>query len=215
MNTLARWTRGAGIAAALALTSALAGAQTWTATLSGPAEAPPNASPGTGFATFTLLGNALRINGTFSGLIGTTTVTHIHCCTAAAFAGAVGVTHLCRAPASSGAPSLKSSSWSSTTGVAYSKAVVSAGSEASCSELRSRLGQQGLWVRAEHATNRRDLLYADSVAGHLLKTGRGVALPATHRNSCSKRQMLTELFPSGLGWQSWTPERDGVGDPAE
>ena len=91
MNTLARWTRGAGIAAALALTSALAGAQTWTATLSGPAEAPPNASPGTGFATFTLLGNALRINGTFSGLVGTTTVTHIHCCTAAAFTGAVGV----------------------------------------------------------------------------------------------------------------------------
>ena len=91
MNTLARWTRGAGIAAALTLTSALAGAQTWTATLSGPAEAPPNASPGTGFATFTLLGNALRINGTFSGLLGTTTVTHIHCCTAAAFTGAVGV----------------------------------------------------------------------------------------------------------------------------
>lgn len=91
MSTVARWTRGAGIAAALAFTSALAGAQRWTATLSGPAEAPPNASAGTGFATFTLFGNAFRITGSFSGLTGTTTVAHIHCCTAAAFTGAVGV----------------------------------------------------------------------------------------------------------------------------
>ena len=51
--------------------------------LSGAAEAPPNASPGTGFGviTFDTSANTMRVETTFSGLIGTTTVAHIHCCT--------------------------------------------------------------------------------------------------------------------------------------
>lgn len=63
------------------------------ASLSGPAEATPNASPGTGFATFDFddVANTLHIMATFSDLIGTTTAAHIHCCTASAGAGAVGV----------------------------------------------------------------------------------------------------------------------------
>jgi hypothetical protein len=91
MTAVGRWTRGVGIATALAVTSAIAGAQSWTAIFSGPAESPPNASAGTGSATFTLTGNVLTINGTFTGLTGTTTASHIHCCTAAALTGAAGV----------------------------------------------------------------------------------------------------------------------------
>jgi hypothetical protein len=48
--------------------------------LDGPSENPPNASPGTGFATVTYdnVAHTLRIQGTFSGLTGTTTLAHIH-----------------------------------------------------------------------------------------------------------------------------------------
>ena len=64
-----------------------------SAELSGLAEAPPNASPGTGFAFVELdnLAHTLHVSATFSGLIGTTTAAHIHCCTAAPLTGAVGV----------------------------------------------------------------------------------------------------------------------------
>lgn len=90
-----RLCRRAGMLAALALTSALAGtgvdAQTWTTVMTGAAEAPPNSSPGTGSATFTLLGNVLTINGSFTGLTGNTTVAHIHCCTAVPLTGTAGV----------------------------------------------------------------------------------------------------------------------------
>ncbi len=86
-----RWTRGLSAAAAVALMSAGAGAQSWTATLSGAAESPPNASPATGSATLTLTGNILTINGSFTGLLGTTAAAHIHCCTAAALTGTAGV----------------------------------------------------------------------------------------------------------------------------
>jgi CHRD domain len=91
MTTVGRWTRGFGVIAALVVTSALAGAQSWTAVLTGAAEATPNASPGTGSATFSLTGTVLTINGTFTGLLGPTTASHIHCCTAAALTGAAGV----------------------------------------------------------------------------------------------------------------------------
>lgn len=55
---------------------------TLTAVLSGPAEAPPNASPGTGFATVTIdtVAHTLRVQSTFSGLLSPTTASHIHCC---------------------------------------------------------------------------------------------------------------------------------------
>jgi len=58
---------------------------TLTAVLSGPAEAPPNASPGTGFATVTIdtVAHTLRVQSTFSGLLSPTTASHIHCCTVA------------------------------------------------------------------------------------------------------------------------------------
>jgi hypothetical protein len=51
--------------------------------LSGPAESPPNASPGTGHATVVLdeAANSLSVDVTFSGLLGNTTASHIHCCT--------------------------------------------------------------------------------------------------------------------------------------
>jgi len=66
---------------------------TFEAFMSGPAEDPPNASPGTGVALVTYDDGArtLAIDATWSGLIGTTTVAHIHCCTAAPFTGAVSV----------------------------------------------------------------------------------------------------------------------------
>lgn len=57
----------------------------FTADLSGANEVPANASPGTGVAKFELDTEAhtLRLQVSFSGLIGTTTAAHIHCCTAA------------------------------------------------------------------------------------------------------------------------------------
>jgi hypothetical protein len=64
-----------------------------TAELSGAAEAPPNASPGTGFAvvTYDSTAHTLRVEITFSGLLGPTTVAHIHAPTAEAGTGNVGV----------------------------------------------------------------------------------------------------------------------------
>jgi hypothetical protein len=66
---------------------------TYAAALSGPAEAPPNASPGTGFAVVVIdtATNYLSVDVSFSGLIGNTTASHIHCCTAVPGTGAVGV----------------------------------------------------------------------------------------------------------------------------
>jgi hypothetical protein len=55
----------------------------YTATLMGTNEVPPNASTATGFAEFTLDGNLLTVNLTFSGLIGgPAAAAHIHCCAA-------------------------------------------------------------------------------------------------------------------------------------
>jgi hypothetical protein len=55
----------------------------YSATLSGPAESPPNASPGTGFAEidFDTTANTLRVQVSFTGLLGTTTASHIHAAT--------------------------------------------------------------------------------------------------------------------------------------
>jgi len=63
------------------------------APLSGPNESPPNPSPGTGFAEvdFDDVANIMHVHVTFSGLLGTTTASHIHCCTAVPFAGVAGV----------------------------------------------------------------------------------------------------------------------------
>ena len=52
----------------------------FTAVLTGPNEAPPNASPGTGFATVIIdpVAHTLSVDVTFQGLLGTTTASHIH-----------------------------------------------------------------------------------------------------------------------------------------
>ena len=52
--------------------------------LAGTNEFPVNASPGTGFALVTIdpVANTLTVNVTFSGLLGNTTASHIHCCLA-------------------------------------------------------------------------------------------------------------------------------------
>jgi hypothetical protein len=63
------------------------------ALLSGPAESPPNASPGTGFAfvSYNDIAHSLSVAAVFQGLLGVTTISHIHAATAVPFAGAVGV----------------------------------------------------------------------------------------------------------------------------
>jgi hypothetical protein len=63
------------------------------ADLSGPAEAPPNASPGTGSAIVTLDLDlvTMKVEVTFSGLIGNVSAAHIHGPTSVAGAGTAGV----------------------------------------------------------------------------------------------------------------------------
>lgn len=65
----------------------------YSATLSGSAESPPTASLGTGLAlvTIDLAASTMRVQVTFSGLVGTTTAAHIHCCTAVENVGTIGV----------------------------------------------------------------------------------------------------------------------------
>jgi hypothetical protein len=81
------------LAATLAFAAPASQAQVFTAFLSGPNESPPNASPGIGAATVTLnpLANTMRVQVSFSGLLGTTTASHIHASTAIPFAGTAGV----------------------------------------------------------------------------------------------------------------------------
>jgi hypothetical protein len=66
---------------------------TYVAQLSGPAESPPNSSLGTGTAVVTLdvAAHTLFVDVTFSGLSGTTTASHIHCCTGIPGTGTAGV----------------------------------------------------------------------------------------------------------------------------
>ena len=61
--------------------------------LSGPNESPPNASPGTGFATVTIdpVAHTMRVEVSFSGLLAPTTASHIHAATPTPFAGTAGV----------------------------------------------------------------------------------------------------------------------------
>ena len=63
------------------------------ANLDGPSESPPNASPGSGLAlvAFDSTAHTLDVDATFSGLIGTTTVAHIHSPTAVPGTGVAGV----------------------------------------------------------------------------------------------------------------------------
>jgi hypothetical protein len=63
------------------------------AVLSGAAEAPPNASPGTGFTFVTIdpVAHTMRVEVTFGNLIGNTTASHIHAPTAVPLTGTAGV----------------------------------------------------------------------------------------------------------------------------
>ena len=65
----------------------------FTTALAGSNEAPPNASPGSGSAIVTIDDalKTMRLQASFTGLTGTTTVAHIHCCTAAPGADNAGV----------------------------------------------------------------------------------------------------------------------------
>ena len=67
----------------LAATATQAVPIAFVAELNGPSENPPNASPGTGFATVTIdtVAHTMGVDVTFSGLLGNVTASHIHCCT--------------------------------------------------------------------------------------------------------------------------------------
>jgi hypothetical protein len=78
------------ILALAAATLFASGAQAQTlirAVASGPAESPPNGSPGSSVAAFEIDGNVLRAEVPFRDLLAGTTMAHIHCCTTAAFTG--------------------------------------------------------------------------------------------------------------------------------
>lgn len=77
----------------LAAAAVSAAPATYTGTLSGAAESPPNASPGTGSAivTFDVAAHTLTVDVMFAGMIGQTTAAHIHCCTAPPGVGNAGV----------------------------------------------------------------------------------------------------------------------------
>lgn len=81
------------LAGAALAAPALAHEIIYTAPLSGASEFPPNASAGTGMATVTFNDDdfTMRVQVTFAGLTGTTTASHIHCCTADPGAGNAGV----------------------------------------------------------------------------------------------------------------------------
>lgn len=80
-------------AAALLATAAQAQVHMFSADLSGAAESPPNASPGTGSAqvVFDEGAHTMRVMVSFSDLIGTTTASHIHAATAMPGMGTAGV----------------------------------------------------------------------------------------------------------------------------
>jgi hypothetical protein len=81
MRKVTTWT--VSIAAALVALPTGAVQITYLANLDGASENPPNASPGTGTARVTIDDEALtmRVQAVFADLIGTTTASHIHCCT--------------------------------------------------------------------------------------------------------------------------------------
>ena len=66
---------------------------TYSSTLSGLNEAPPNGSPATGQTTVLVddVTNMMTVNASFSNLTEPTTASHIHCCTLAPFTGTAGV----------------------------------------------------------------------------------------------------------------------------
>jgi hypothetical protein len=84
-----------GGAAILIASASLAHAAvlSYTATLSGPNESPPNASPATGSATvdYDNVAHTLHVKFVFANLVGATTASHIHAPTAVPGTGTAGV----------------------------------------------------------------------------------------------------------------------------
>ncbi|MBO1076650.1 CHRD domain-containing protein [Roseomonas marmotae] len=74
----------AAVAAMLAASASQAAPVFYSTDLSGAAENPPNASPasGTGLLGYDVAAHLMTIEIDFSGLLGQTTVAHIHCCVA-------------------------------------------------------------------------------------------------------------------------------------
>ena len=100
MNALGSMSHRSRVVPFLALAFALAVAPaahaavtTYTATLTGPNESPPNASPGIGQAQVDVdpVAHTMRVVVVFSGLTGTTTASHIHGPTAVPGIGTAGV----------------------------------------------------------------------------------------------------------------------------
>jgi len=79
--------------AVVGVTSPNAAILIYNVTMDGPSESPPVVSPGTGSGTVTFdtVLHTMRVQGSWSGLVGNTTVSHIHGPTAVAFAGTAGV----------------------------------------------------------------------------------------------------------------------------
>ncbi|HPM24117.1 MAG TPA: CHRD domain-containing protein [Phycisphaerae bacterium] len=77
----------------LIATAASAAPIYYQAVLSGPAESPPNASPGTGLALVDIdvVAHTLHVNVEFAGLLGNSTAAHIHAPTAVPGTGTAGV----------------------------------------------------------------------------------------------------------------------------
>jgi hypothetical protein len=84
----------------LAAAFALAGAArasaefiTYTASLDGPSESPPNTSPGTGSTIVDIdtVAHTMRVRVTFSGLVSPTSASHIHAATTVPLTGIAGV----------------------------------------------------------------------------------------------------------------------------
>ena len=76
-----------------AFSAANAAVISYVANLNGPSESPPNASPGTGSTQvdYDNVAHTLHVHVTFSGLVGTTTASHIHAPTATPGTGTAGV----------------------------------------------------------------------------------------------------------------------------
>ena len=84
MKTFTTTLSGALVVAGLAITPAMASPVVYTGTLAGGSEVPPVTSPGTGTVTVTYdpVTHAMGYNVSFSGLLGTVTAAHVHCCVA-------------------------------------------------------------------------------------------------------------------------------------
>jgi hypothetical protein len=106
LNTMKKLLKPISLLSFCLIATPMASAHTiiYMTNLSGPNEAPPNASPGIGNATVTLdldLGT-LRLQSSFSGLTGNVTAAHIHGATAVAGTGTAGV--ITQTPSFSGFP---------------------------------------------------------------------------------------------------------------